>query len=72
MSQLDRTAESLEDTWMSLSNEWQSARDVWLDANRLEFENSFWIEIEQTVKKTLEGFQRFVAAAERAQHDLES
>ena len=71
MSQLDRTAESLEDVWMSLSNQWRSARDVWLDANRGEFESSFWIEIEAAIGKSLEDFRRFSETAERARQSLE-
>jgi len=71
MSQLDRTAESLEDVWMSLNNEWRSAQDIWLDANRGEFESSFWIEIEEAIGATLEDFRRFSAAVERAQQSFE-
>ena len=72
MSQLNQTAESLQDVWMSLNNDWQSAQDVWLDANRGEFESSFWIEIEEVIRKTLDDFRRFSETAERALQSLES
>jgi hypothetical protein len=69
---MDATAESLQDVWISLNNEWRSARDVWLDANRGDFESSFWVEIEGAIRTTLDDFRRLSEAAERARQSLES
>lgn len=72
MSQMDRTAGTLEDAWTSLKNEWQAVQDVWLDANCTDFENSFWIEIDGSVRTALADFRRFSETAQRAQDSMES
>ena len=71
MSQLDRTTESLEDVWISLRTEWQSAQDLWLDATRGDFETAFLIEIEQSIRDTLEDFRAFSESVKSAQQSLE-
>ena len=71
MSQLDRTGEGLDDIWSVVREQWRAAQDVWLDAYRSEFESSFWFEIEDAVKMSLEDFRHFADVVERAKQRLE-
>jgi hypothetical protein len=71
MSQLERTAEGLEDVYLSLVNQWQNTQELWLDVYRSEFERSFWLEMEDAIKNSLDDFRRFAKVAEQAQQQLQ-